>query len=261
MYSSQTRFEELRAFAHLLADNARAVVKKYFRQPFTIDAKGDETPVTIADREIEHELRKTIGERYPGHGILGEEFGIENEDSAYTWVLDPIDGTRSFITGMPTFGTLIALLENGEPLLGVIDIPAQDERWQGGRGMRAEFNGESCNTSQCGDLKGCRLVATSPGMFSADELSRFKMLLDNTAFYRYGGDCYNYALLASGHIDLVVEADLKPYDFYALLPVIESAGGCVSDWQGNALTMQSSGQVVASATPKLHRQVIKLLNH
>ena len=260
MLAVETHSDELRAFVHLLADRARIIVKKYFRQPFAIDAKGDETPVTIADREIELALRKMIGDRYPDHGILGEEFGAENEASQHTWVLDPIDGTRSFITGMPTFGTLIALLENGEPVIGAIDIPAQNERWLGGRGIQAECNGESCTGSQCEQLKNCRMAATSPDMFSGDELGKFRKLLDHTAFYRYGGDCYNYALLASSHIDLVVEADMKPYDYCALVPVVESAGGCISDWQGNALTMQSNGQVVASATPQLHRRVIDLLN-
>ena len=157
MLSVETHSDELRAFVHLLADRARIIVEKYFRQPFAIDAKGDETPVTIADREIELALRKMIGERYPDHGIFGEEFGAENEGSLFTWVLDPIDGTRSFITGMPTFGTLIALLENGEPVLGAIDIPAQNERWLGGRGIQAECNGESCTGSQCEQLKNCRI--------------------------------------------------------------------------------------------------------
>jgi inositol-phosphate phosphatase/L-galactose 1-phosphate phosphatase/histidinol-phosphatase len=247
-------------FIHDALAIASKIALQYFRQPVSVEVKPDDSPVTIADREIELALRKMINERYPDHGIFGEEFGAENEGSLYTWVLDPIDGTRSFITGMPTFGTLIALLVNGEPVLGAIDIPAQNERWLGGRGIPAECNGESCTGSQCEQLKNCRMVATSPDMFSADELGKFRQLLDHIAFYRYGGDCYNYALLASGHIDLVVEADMKAYDFCALVPVVESAGGCISDWQGNALTMLSNGQVLASATPLLHRRVLDLLN-
>ena len=250
---------ELCAFANTLADYARTVGQRYFRQPLSIDAKNDQTPVTIADREIERGMRDMIAEQYPRHGIFGEEFGAENTDSEWSWMLDPIDGTRSFITGTPTFGSLISVLENGEPILGIIDIPQQHERWLGGRGSATEMNGEPCTVSHCETLQGCRLVSTSPDMFTETERLGFKKLLTRTVFYRYGGDCYNYALLASGHLDLVVEADLQPYDYCALVPVVEGAGGCISDWQGNPLTVQSSGHVVAAATPALHRQTIALL--
>lgn len=251
---------ELYAFTATLADYARTVSEKYFRQPFCIDTKNDQTPVTIADREIERGMRKMINEQYPKHGILGEEFGVENAHSQYLWVLDPIDGTRSFITGTPTFGTLISLLQNGQPLLGTIDMPQQNERWLGGTDHNTRMNNAPCTTSDCQTLQNCRLAATSPDMFTPGELTHFKKLLTKTAFYRYGGDCYNYALLASGHLDLVVEADLQPYDYCALVPVVENAGGCISDWQGNRLTLQSSGHVVASATPTLHQHALKRLN-
>ncbi len=260
MSSNTYPFHELAGFANQLADASRAVIARYFRQSFSIDAKGDETPVTVADRETERALRNLIGEHFPDHGIYGEEFGEENFDSRFTWVLDPIDGTRSFITGTPTFGTLISLMENGCPVFGVIDMPAMDERWIGAREAGVFLNGTSCTVSRREPIEGCRMVSTSPDMFSELQLSGFKRLLGKTSFYRYGGDCYNYALLASGHVDLVVESDLQPYDFCALVPVVEAAGGVISDWQGQPLDMQSKGDVVASSSQTLHRQALALLN-
>ena len=260
MPSPDTSSTDYLPFASELADQAAAIIGQYFRQPFKIDSKGDETPVTIADRQTEKAMRDLINERYPEHGIFGEEFGAENADAAHVWVLDPIDGTRSFITGTPTFGTLISLLEQGSPSLGIIDMSARGERWAGGHNMPSTLNGEVCNSSDCEQLRGCRLVCTSPDMFSESQLQGFKRLLGKTAFYRYGGDCYNYGLLASGFVDLVVESDLEPYDFCALVPVVESAGGIISDWQGNPLTMSSQGDVVASATMSLHEQALAVLN-
>ena len=251
---------ELYVFANALADYARTVSKRYFRQPLSIDTKSDQTPVTIADREIERGMWAMIAEQYPRHGIFGEEFGVKNADSKWVWVLDPIDGTRSFITGTPIFGSLISVLKNGEPVLGIVDIPQQDERWLGGRRLATKMNGESCTVSDCKTLQGCRLASTSPDMFTEKEQLGFKNLLTRTTFYRYGGDCYNYALLASGHLDLVVEADLQPYDYCALVSVVEGAGGCISDWRGDPLTLKSDGHVVAAATPALHRQAIELLD-
>jgi inositol-phosphate phosphatase/L-galactose 1-phosphate phosphatase/histidinol-phosphatase len=257
--TSRYSFQDLSDFVDHLTEASREVIAQYFRHPINIDAKDDESPVTIADRETERSLRKLINERFPDHGIFGEEFGQENVDSQYVWVLDPIDGTRSFITGTPTFGTLISLLEDGDPVLGVIDMPAMDERWIGDGKSGTRVNGQKCSVSQREQLNGCRLASTSPDMFSAEQLVNFKKLLGRTSFYRYGGDCYNYALLASGHIDLVVESDLQLYDFSALVPVVEGAGGVITDWQGQPLTMQSKGDVVAAASLALHSQAIELL--
>ncbi|MFT5506114.1 MAG: inositol-phosphate phosphatase/L-galactose 1-phosphate phosphatase/histidinol-phosphatase [Gammaproteobacteria bacterium] len=260
MSASSYSFQELSEFIDHLTKVSREVIAQYFRHPFNIDAKADETPVTIADRETERRLRQLINDRFPDHGIFGEEFGEENVDSKFVWVLDPIDGTRSFITGTPTFGTLISLLDNGTPILGVIDMPAMDERWIGDGKEGTTVNGSNCSVSHREQLDGCRLVSTSPDMFTAEQLVRFRKLLGRTSFYRYGGDCYNYALLASGHIDLVVESDLQLYDFSALVPVIEGAGGVITDWQGQPLTMQSKGDVVASASKALHSQAVELLS-
>jgi histidinol phosphatase-like enzyme (inositol monophosphatase family) len=252
-------FPQLAAFAEQLTDASRAVIARYFRQSFSIDAKGDETPVTVGDRETERTLRQLIEERFPDHGIYGEEFGEKKTDSRYTWVLDPIDGTRSFITGTPTFGTLISLMENGSPVFGVIDMPALDERWIGGA-EGTFLHGSRCRVSSCERIAGCRMVSTSPEMFSDTQLSAFRQLLRKTSFYRYGGDCYNYALLASGFVDLVIESDLQPYDFCALVPVVQGAGGVITDWRGRPLDLQSKGDVVASSSQTLHRQALEVLN-
>ena len=260
MSSSTYSFKDLVNFSNQLTIASRAVVARYFRQSFSIDSKGDETPVTVADRETERALRNLIGEHFPDHGIYGEEFGEENAGSRFTWVLDPIDGTRSFITGTPTFGTLISLLEDGVPVFGVIDMPAMDERWVGSREEGTFLDGVACAVSHCEQIAGCRLVSTSPDMFSPDQISGFKRLLGQTSFYRYGGDCYNYALLASGYVDLVVESDLQPYDYCALVPVVEGAGGVITDWQGQPLNMQSKGDVVASSSQALHQQAIQVLS-
>ena len=248
-------FDELAAFGERLTDASRAVIGRYFRQSLDIDAKGDETPVTVADRETEQALRQLIEAEYPEHGIFGEEFADTRPDSRFSWIIDPIDGTRAFITGTPTFGTLISLVDEGVPVFGIIDQPALDERWMGGGGT-VRVNGKACEVSGRTQLDGCRLVVTSPDMFVDGQVDAFRRLLTHTSFYRYGGDCYNYALLASGHVDLVVESDLQPYDFCALAPVVESAGGVISDWQGQPITRHSPGHVIAAASPELHRQAL-----
>ena len=176
MSSSTFSFQELEPFANQLADASRDVIARYFRQSFSIDAKDDETPVTVADRETERALRNLINECFPDHGIYGEEFGAENSDSRFIWVLDPIDGTRSFITGTPTFGTLISLMENGAPVLGVIDMPAMDERWIGAEATGTFLNGDECEVSRCEQIAGCRMVSTSPDMFSDRQLAAFQAI-------------------------------------------------------------------------------------
>lgn len=250
--------DELQRFANQLADAARPIAREYFRQPLTIESKADLSPVTIADRAIESELRQLIEDRYPGHGILGEEF-VARAGNHYTWVLDPIDGTRSFITGMPLFGTLIALLQDGQPVLGVIDFPALSERWTGMVGQATRHLGNVVRTSAVGSLADASCYSTSPDMFQGEDLGKFSRLSAQVGMRRFGGDCYAYALLASGHCDLVAEAGLQPYDFLSLVPVIEGAGGRISDWQGRALTLASDGRVLAAANESLWEQALALL--
>ncbi len=244
--------QSLLAFAGELADTARAIVLRYFRRPVAVEHKADFSPVTEADRAAERALRERVAARFPAHGFVGEEFGATPARGALTWVVDPIDGTKSFVTGRPLFGTLVALLENGRAVLGVVDIPALDERWQGAAGIATTANGQPCRTSRVESLGDATLYATSPDMFDAALGPRFERLSRAVRFRCFGGDCYAYALLASGHTDLVAEADMQPYDYLALVPVIEGAGGVVSDWQGRALGMESDGTVLAAANPALH---------
>ncbi len=249
---------EFVAFAETLADRAGEVIRKYFRQPFAVEAKSDESPVTIADREAEQAMRALIAATYPDHGIVGEEFGNTHSDAAYCWILDPIDGTGSFITGKPIFGTLIALWRDGAPLLGVIDQPITGERWIGARGHGATLNGARVRVRGCAALDEAFLDATDPSMF--DRAPAFETLRRAVARNRWGSDCYAYALLASGHIDLVVERGLKLWDYATLVPLIEEAGGIITDWHGKPLREGASGHVLAAGDPRVHEQAKKILS-
>jgi myo-inositol-1(or 4)-monophosphatase len=250
---------ELVAFANELADAARGVSTAYFRRSVAVEHKADDSPVTVADRETEDLLRKLIVERFPEHSLLGEEHGHETKDAAYTWVLDPIDGTKSFITGVPLFGTLIALLSWNEAVLGVIDMPAIDERWVGAKGHRTTFNGDVCETSSCERLSEASLFTTSIDTFEGIDRRRFDALSLAVSFRRFGTDCYAYGLLASGFVDLVVESQLQPYDYLSMVTVVEGAGGRITDWNGASLGLHSDGRVVAAATPVLHERALELL--
>ncbi len=247
------------ALAESLADAAGAVIRRYFRRKFAIDQKSDLTPVTIADRGAERAMRRLIAQKFPDHGIVGEEFGRSNDTADYVWVLDPIDGTKSFISGVPLFGTLIALTWRGTPILGVIDQPIQRERWIGAAGRKTTLNGKPVSTRACRSLAEATLYATSPDMFTKPNAKPFERLRGAVKLARFGADCYAYALLASGFIDLVVEAQLKPYDYCALAPVIAGAGGIITDWSGKALSLHSDGRVVASGDKALARKARAVL--
>ncbi|HEX7967716.1 MAG TPA: histidinol-phosphatase [Stellaceae bacterium] len=240
------------ALAEALADAAGAVIRGYFRQKIAVDDKSDLTPVTIADREAEAAMRGIIAERFPEHGIIGEEHGRARPDADHVWVLDPIDGTKSFISGIPLFGTLIALVHRGRPVLGVIDQPILRERWLGAAGRATTLNGAPVRTRPCASLGAATLFSTAPEiMFKGADAQGFAQLRGAVKLARNGADCYAYAQLASGFIDLVVEAGLKPYDYCALVPVIEGAGGVITDWQGRALDLGSDGRVIAAGDPTL----------
>jgi inositol-phosphate phosphatase / L-galactose 1-phosphate phosphatase / histidinol-phosphatase len=236
--------------AHALADLARPIAKKYFRQPLDVQTKSDASPVTIADQEIEAAMVSYIRRNHPDHGILGEEHGSVNAGAPWTWVLDPIDGTKSFVMGRPTFGTLIALAFEGKPVLGIIDQPILGERWVGCEGTPTTFNDAPCRVRACENLSDAVAATTTPAMFKGreDVLAR---LTKETKSLAFGGDCYAYAMLASGFVDLVVEADLKPYDFMAVVPVVQGAGGVMTDWEGGALHIASRGEVVAAGAGEL----------
>ncbi len=256
----RTASAEMLALANKLAETSGPIARSYFRQPLEIVSKADDSPVTIADRTCEAEMRKIIEETYPEHGIFGEEHGVVRADAEYVWVLDPIDGTAAFITGMPVFGTLIALTHEKKSILGVIDQPILKERWIGGNGMPTTLNGKLARTRNCGSIDNAALYITTSDMLTTDdERRRFQNIKSRVSIARFGGDCYSYGLLASGHVDVVVESQLKPYDFMALVGVVEGAGGVMSDWDGNPLTIDSGPQVLAAATSQLHEQALECL--
>lgn len=252
--------QEFAQLASQLADAAGEIIKKYYRQPFDIEQKGDDSPVTIADREVELRIRDIIEEARPDDGIYGEEFGIKDSKNGLSWVIDPIDGTKSFMIGRPTFGTLIALCENDVPKVGVIDQAISGERWIGISGEATTLNGTPVTSRPCKTLEEAIICSTSPSMFNG-----------MPAYYEYfhtgkmkhgmvwGGDCYMYGLLASGHLDMTIEADLSPYDFAALVPVVEGAGGLICDYNGQPLTLKSDGRVFALGDPSLKDAVLNKL--
>ncbi len=248
------------AFAERLADAAGEVIRPYFRSRIAVDQKVDDSPVTIADREAEAAMRRLIGEVYPEHGIEGEEFGADRPEADYVWHLDPIDGTKSFITGRPLFGTLVSLAYQGNVVVGVIDHCMMNERWTGGEGQPTCWNGKPVRTRPCARLADAVLYATSPKMFfKPGEASAFARVEDRVALPMYGGDCYAYGQLAMGFADLVVEADLDTHDYLALIPVVEGAGGVMTDWEGRALTPASDGRVIAAGDAAVHAQALTLL--
>jgi histidinol-phosphatase len=251
---------ELQTFAQQLADVAAEIVRRYYRSPVVIESKPDASPVTIADREAERAMRDLIRARYPDHGIEGEEFGAEGGDALLVWHLDPIDGTKSFITGRPLFGTLVGLSRGGRPLLGVIDQCILGERWQGVAGGGASWNGRPIRVRACPSLGEAVLYATTPLMFAPGaERAAFERVQDAVRYPLFGGDCYAYGLLAMGFVDLIVEADLDPHDFMALVPVVEGAGGIMTDWQGQPLGPASDGRIVAAGDSRLHTAALELL--
>jgi inositol-phosphate phosphatase/L-galactose 1-phosphate phosphatase/histidinol-phosphatase len=247
------------ALAGELAAAAGAVIRRYFRQKLTIIDKEDASPVTIADREAEAAMRRLIAEHFPEHGIYGEEYGIERADASLLWVLDPIDGTKSFISGVPLFGTLIALLQDGVPVLGVLDQPISGERWLGVAGRPTLFNGAAVRTRACAAIDAATIFATSPHMFEGADEAAFERVRQAAKLVRYGTDCYGYGLCALGFVDAVIEANLKPYDFCAIVPIIEGAGGIVTDWQGGRPGLVTDGRIVAAGDPVLHDRLLEML--
>ena len=245
--------------AAALADAAGEAIRPHFRRPIQVDDKPDLSPVTIADRSAEQAMRRLIAARFPEHGIIGEEYGAERAEAEFVWVLDPIDGTKSFISGVPLFGTLIALAQHGQPILGVIDQPISRERWVGAAVRPTTFNGTPIHCRPCASLAAATVFATTPDMFHGDDAAGFARVAAAGKLVRYGADCYAYGLVAHGLIDLVIEASLKPYDFSAMGPIVAGAGGVASDWQGRPLTLASDGRVVVAGDRRAHEAALALL--
>jgi inositol-phosphate phosphatase / L-galactose 1-phosphate phosphatase / histidinol-phosphatase len=252
-------FDSFLALAGDLADVAGEAIRPHFRQPLAVTDKPDLSPVTVADRAAEAAMRRLIGVRFPKHGIIGEEYGPERADAEFVWVLDPIDGTKSFISGVPLFGTLIALARQGRPILGIIDQPISRERWIGATGHPTTFNGIAIRCRPCAALAAATVFSTSPDMFKGADAAAHGRVAKAAKLVRFGADCYAYGLLAHGFIDLVIEANLKPYDFSAMAPIVEGAGGVATDWQGKPLSLASDGRVLVAGDPNAHREALALL--
>ena len=252
--------EKFLTTAYELADIAGAISKDYFRKKMGMSLKNAKCLVTEVDLKIEKKLRKYINIIYPDHGILGEEYGITNKNFNYLWVIDPIDGTTSFICGKPTFCTLIALLYKNKPLLGIIDQPINKERWVGKVGRISKFNDIECpNNLQ--DIGLLRLNCTTPLMFSKKQRKIFESVQAIAGISCYGGDGYAYGLMASGHIDIIMEVDLKFYDVAALIPIIEGIGGKITDWNGKKLSNKNfDGTILATRTPEIHSKIISMIS-
>lgn len=254
---------EYKAFAEALADIARPIAQHFFRADAAtlgVIDKPDATPVTLADMAIEQRLRDEIARVYPTHGILGEEHDSVNLGAEWVWVIDPIDGTKAFTCGKPQFGTLIALTHRGVPVVGMIDQPITGERWVGVKSTGSWFNGQPVRAnSQVKPLAETIVLVTTPDQFTGAGAAAFERLKRACKGVYYGGDCYNYALIASGHVDLVVEMGLKTVDFAALINPIEEAGGVCLDWSGQPLTLASDGTIVAAANRALADEVLRVL--
>jgi len=251
--------DDFLALADKLADAAAAVSMRYFRTPIDIDAKPDASPVTIADKEAEDAMRALIEAAYPDHGIIGEERDNKNESAQYVWVLDPIDGTQSFVTGKPVFGTLIGLLKDAKPVLGVMDMPALKERWAGTVGQATTFNGDAVKVRACGTVAKAWLYATSPQMFGDADFPSFEALRKASWRAVYGAECMAYGLLANGLVDIVCEGTMDLHDYAPMVPIIEGAGGVITDWRGRALGIDGDGTVLAAGDAAVHAEALALL--
>ena len=256
--------QEIINFANHLADISGEVIKKYFRQNFGEIKKDDQSPVTLADKGAELVMREAIAKRFPDHGIIGEEFGNINPKAKYQWVLDPIDGTVSFVMGRPIFGTLIALCVDGKPILGIINQPISSERWLGIVDNEATFNGKKTKTRNCQNLSEAILCTTSPFFFQGEDLAMFNKISSQTKYPSqggviYGGDCYLFGLLVLGQIDIIIERGLKNFDFMALVPIIKSAGGVITNWNGEELNIDSDGKILACGDATLHKKILEII--
>lgn len=247
------------AMAHRLADAAAEIILTHFRTAVAVDDKLDDSPVTIADRDSEAVMRALVEREYPDHGVVGEEHGSVRADAEWVWVFDPIDGTKAFITGKPSFGTLIALLHRGVPVLGVINQPVTKERWVGATGHGVTLNGTPLRTRACDAVAKAAMYTTDPTMFHGPDMDAFRRLEGQVKLRRYGADCYAYGLLAGGWVDLVCEADLKLYDFAAVMPIIAEAGGVVTDWAGKVPGFDTDGRILAAGDARCHAQALALL--
>lgn len=241
-----------------MADLAREEALKYFRQNIDIDEKDDKTPVTQADRIIESRLREFIRREFPSHGIIGEEYGKENTHAEFVWVIDPIDGTKSFAIGRPLFGTVIGLVHQGKPVVGLIEQAFTKERWFGVTNQSCTHNGKPIKIASPRELKDARFYSGPPSMFH-DCRDSYETLSNSVKWIYYGGNCYAYGLLAMGWIDLVMERDLDVFDIMGLIPIIKGAGGYVCSWDKKEIDLSTNGSIVAASSEKLAMDALSII--
>jgi inositol-phosphate phosphatase/L-galactose 1-phosphate phosphatase/histidinol-phosphatase len=239
---------------------ASRIPMQYFRAPLDLEAKSDDSPVTIADRETEAFIRTKLSAAFSGDGIFGEEYGTENLDASAIWIIDPIDGTRSFITGNPLFGMLLGRYKDERPQIGLVRMPALDETYLGATGIGATMNGHPIACRQTEKLEDAMVYINEAEKLNADDRERFARLCTIGHTRRMAYDCYSHALVASGQIDAVVDCGLEPYDYLPLVALVEAAGGIMCDWNGDALDLGSDGRVITCATPALRDQILEVLN-
>ena len=261
MPPSATALDEWLGFARQLADTAHALLKPAAALRPEVEVKADRSFVTALDARIEARLRELIETRYPSHGILGEEQGARDGDAEVVWILDPIDGTAPFVAGVPVFGTLIALAVDRIPVLGVMHLPVTAQRWEGVVGRATTLDGQPVRTRRCNELGSAILTASNPDFFSDAERPALDVLRERTAWRIYGGCCMSYGLLAAGRTDVAIDTRLKVWDYAPFKPMIEGAGGVVSDWQGRPITLDSGAQILAAGDPARHAEALKLVQH
>lgn len=249
-------------FANMLANASGEILKKAFKGPLSVETKADSSPVTQVDKEVEEKIRALIKDKFPEHKIIGEEYGVTADKSDYQWVIDPIDGTKSFISGSKSFTTLIAMLHHGKPVIGVIDQPIKRERWSAMVGQITLLNDVPlARLKNEKSMEQAYMATTSMEYFSTEQEAKFTKLRAKTASSILGGDAYAYAMLASGKLDIVLDVAMKPYDYCALPAVIEGAGGIITDWSGKPLGLNSDGSVIAASSKELHSKCLEILTN
>ena len=256
---SRSELEDIWAFAESLADASRELIRDAAGDAIRSEIKSDGSPVTAIDQAVERRLREMIAQAYPDHGVVGEEGGASSPEREHVWVLDPIDGTLAFLAGIPVYGTLISLLHNRAPLLGVIEMPATGERWLGCRGLPTTRNGAPVRVRSCGSLSDALLSTSNPDYFVEADFQALLRLKAETRWTVHGGSCMAYAQIASGRIDVGIDVAFDPFDYLALVPVVEGAGGVISDWAGEPLTLDSGDRFIAAGDRRMHAQALKIL--
>ena len=236
-----------------------ALIRECIREPFQLEVKGDGSPATSVDQTVEDQMRGVISGEHPDHGILGEEGRAFAPDREFVWVIDPIDGTLPFLAGIPVFGTLLALLHNGVPVMGIIDMPMTADRWIGAVGRPTTRNGLPVHTRDCADLSMALMSTSNPDYYDQSNMPALKRLKQATRFAVYGGSCMFYGQIASGRVDICIDVGFKAWDYMALIPVVQGAGGVFTDWEGRAAGLHTGSQYIAAGDPRIHEQALKIL--